>query len=204
MIKKTLLALTAVALASTAAAFPTKPVTIVVPFAAGGPTDKVARDLGVALGAVLKQSVLVENTMATAHCFQELQKQGIQIAIDDFGTGYASLSYLQHFSFDTLKVDQSFVRGIHTNPKAQVIVHSVLDMAEKMGFETVAEGVECPEELQWLRHAGCQVIQGYLIGKPLPPEQWRPEWLTGAVLPPIGATTESDGHGEAQEALSIQ
>ncbi|MEA5422366.1 EAL domain-containing protein [Synechococcus sp. CCY9202] len=152
----------------------------------------------------LTESVLVENTMATAHCFQELQKQGIQIAIDDFGTGYASLSYLQHFSFDTLKVDQSFVRGIHTNPKAQVIVHSVLDMAEKMGFTTVAEGVEFPEELQWLRNAGCQVIQGYLIGKPLPPEQWRPEWLSGALLPPIGATTESDRHGEAQEALSSQ
>jgi EAL domain-containing protein (putative c-di-GMP-specific phosphodiesterase class I) len=125
----------------------------------------------------LTEGVLVENTMATAECFRALQEEGVRISIDDFGTGYASLSYLHHFHFNELKIDRSFVRRIHANRKAQVIVRSVLDLVRTMGFTTVAEGVEEAEELQWLEAEGCQVIQGYLVSRPLRAEQWEPGWL---------------------------
>ncbi len=127
----------------------------------------------------LTESVLVENTSATAECFQQLQREGVRISIDDFGTGYASLSYLQHFHFNELKIDRSFVSHIDTNHKGQVIVRSVLDLARTMGFTTVAEGVETPQELAWLQEAGCAVVQGYRVSRPLPAHDWDPAWLSG-------------------------
>ncbi|MEB3264689.1 MAG: EAL domain-containing protein [Synechococcus sp.] len=146
----------------------------------------------------LTESVLVENTSATAECFQELQREGVRISIDDFGTGYASLSYLQHFHFNELKIDRSFVSHIDTNHRGQVIVRSVLDLARTMGFTTVAEGVETAQELEWLRQAGCAVIQGYLVSRPIPAHHWEPAWLNGnrqtaTPAPPEGPTPEAPG-----------
>jgi EAL domain-containing protein (putative c-di-GMP-specific phosphodiesterase class I) len=88
----------------------------------------------------LTESILVEHLRDANDHFRRLQKYGIQIAIDDFGTGYASLSYIQHFSFDILKIDRSFVSNIDQKPKNQAIVTSILKLASQLNFKVVAEG----------------------------------------------------------------
>ncbi|WP_410497628.1 EAL domain-containing protein [Chitinibacter sp. S2-10] len=98
----------------------------------------------------------------------QLHSHGVAIAIDDFGTGYSSLSYLKRFQLDKLKIDQSFVRDIETESS---IVSTIIQMADSLGFKTIAEGVETPAQLELLRSKGCQEVQGYLFSKPLPAEQ---------------------------------
>jgi len=94
---------------------------------------------------------------------------GIRVALDDFGTGYSSLSYLHRLNFDTLKLDQSFVRQLD-DPRCLAIVRAIIAMTAALGCDMVAEGVETPAQLACLRELGCQFAQGYLIGKPLPVE----------------------------------
>ena len=93
----------------------------------------------------------------------QLQAIGVQIAIDDFGTGYASLSYLQHFHFDILKFDRSFIMDIDQNPKKQAIVSSILRMAKQLNFKVVAEGVETQAEKEFLALQECHYIQGFVL-----------------------------------------
>ncbi len=92
---------------------------------------------------------------------------GIKVALDDFGTGYSNLGHLHRLEFDTLKMDQGFVRQMH-EPRCLVIVRAVVAMAHSLGCNIVAEGVETPAQLQALGELGCTYAQGYLIGKPLP------------------------------------
>ena len=92
---------------------------------------------------------------------------GIRVALDDFGTGYSSLSHLHRLNFDTLKLDQSFVRQL-ADPRCLAIVRAIVAMTAALGCDMVAEGVETPAQLACLRELGCQFAQGYLIGKPLP------------------------------------
>ena len=94
---------------------------------------------------------------------------GIRVALDDFGTGYSSLSHLHRLNFDTLKLDQSFVRQLD-DPRCLAIVRAIVAMTAALGCDMVAEGVETPAQLACLRELGCQFAQGYLIGKPLPVE----------------------------------
>jgi len=94
---------------------------------------------------------------------------GIRVAPDDFGTGYSSLSHLHRLNFDTLKLDQSFVRQLD-DPRCLAIVRAIIAMTAALGCDMVAEGVETPAQLACLRELGCQFAQGYLIGKPLPVE----------------------------------
>ena len=116
----------------------------------------------------LTESLLVENLEITMEHFKKLNALGIAIAIDDFGTGYASLGYLQHFSFNTLKLDRSFVQNIHQNSKNAAITTAIIRMANQLDFEVVAEGVETEQERDFLYEHGCIIIQGYLISRPLP------------------------------------
>ncbi|MFA9555907.1 putative bifunctional diguanylate cyclase/phosphodiesterase [Evansella sp. AB-rgal1] len=97
-----------------------------------------------------------------------LQELGITISIDDFGTGYSSLSYLQRFSFNTLKIDQSFIRDLHTNKNDQLIVSSIIQLAHNMDMKVVAEGVETSDLVKDLYSLHCDEIQGYLYSVPLP------------------------------------
>lgn len=120
----------------------------------------------------LTESVLVENVNLIAERFKQLQDVGVQIAIDDFGTGYASLAYLQHFHFDLLKFDRSFIMGIDQNPKKQAIVSSILRMAEQLNFQVVAEGVETEAEKEFLIRQKCHYIQGYILSRPLEVQDW--------------------------------
>ncbi|HHO52762.1 MAG TPA: EAL domain-containing protein, partial [Deltaproteobacteria bacterium] len=97
-----------------------------------------------------------------------IRELGVRLALDDFGTGYASLAYLHRFPVDTLKVDRSFVREIHSNAKSASIVGSILDLGRRLGVATVAEGVETEEQVVCLRNEGCRIMQGFLFGRPRP------------------------------------
>ena len=92
----------------------------------------------------------------------------MRIALDDFGTGYSSLTYLQRFPVDELKIDISFVSGLGKDPEDDVIVAAIVAMAQKLGLDTVAEGVETIEQMDTLRTLGCTIAQGYLVARPTP------------------------------------
>ncbi|MGC9526333.1 MAG: EAL domain-containing protein [Limnospira sp.] len=115
----------------------------------------------------LTESVLVDNLSIAAEQFKRLQAEQIQIAIDDFGTGYASLSYLQYFSFDILKIDRSFIASIDQNLKNQAIVVSILRLAQQLNFQIIAEGVETAAERDFLVEKKCHCIQGFGFCPPL-------------------------------------
>lgn len=137
----------------------------------------------------LTESVLVENFSTTSETFRQLQKHGIRIAIDDFGTGYASLSYLQHFSFDILKIDRSFISELHHQPRTQAIVDSIMRLSEHLDFDLVAEGVESHFEQDLLEGMGRPIyIQGYYVSPPLEAEAW-PAFLAGRAATAACSTT---------------
>ena len=96
-----------------------------------------------------------------------LKDYGIRIALDDFGTGYSSLSYLKGLPVNTLKIDKELTDGILKDLNTGIMTESVIAMAKKMGFETIAEGVETKEQLIRLKELGCDYIQGYLLGRPM-------------------------------------
>ncbi len=106
----------------------------------------------------------------------ELQALGVRIALDDFGTGYASLSHLRELPVDILKVEHAFAAGIGHNLKDEAVLRAVLTLGAGLEMMVVAEGVEEEAQLTWLREAGCRHIQGYLIGRPMPPEQLNGIW----------------------------
>lgn len=100
-----------------------------------------------------------------------LRDYGIKISLDDFGTGYSSLSYLKGLPIDTLKIDKSFIDTIILDENTRVITESIVFMVKKLGFETIAEGVETDEQFEYLKNIGCDCIQGYLLGKPVESEK---------------------------------
>jgi diguanylate cyclase (GGDEF)-like protein/PAS domain S-box-containing protein len=112
--------------------------------------------------------------------FRVLRDLGVQLAIDDFGTGYASLSYLKRLPVQVLKIDQSFIRGLPASREDAALVRAIIGMASALGLETVAEGVETGEQLEFLRQHGCTRMQGYFIARPLP-EAEALDWLARAM-----------------------
>jgi diguanylate cyclase (GGDEF)-like protein len=120
-------------------------------------------ELEITEGALLNNS---ESVLDTLHGLKSI---GIRLSMDDFGTGYSSLSYLQKFPFDTVKIDQSFVRSSDTRQECAAIVRAVAALGKSLGLATIAEGVETPEQLERVRSAGCSAVQGYLTGRPLWP-----------------------------------
>ncbi len=115
---------------------------------------------------------------------------GVPVALDDFGTGYSSLTYLRHLPVGSLKLDQSFVRGLLQNEADRAIVRGILVMAEGLGLKTVAEGVESVAHGHALMALGCTLGQGYGIAKPLAPDEV-PAWIAGfEAMPPWGRVTE--------------
>jgi diguanylate cyclase (GGDEF)-like protein/PAS domain S-box-containing protein len=116
----------------------------------------------------LTETVLMRDVVATASLLDKLKRIGVQIAVDDFGTGYSSLSYLNQFPIDVLKIDQSFVRAIHTSAAGNgAIVNAVIDMGRNLHQRVVAEGVEDEEQLAFLKAHGCDEAQGYLFSRPV-------------------------------------
>lgn len=118
----------------------------------------------------LTESVMIQDTATIQSQLAELTAMGLSLSLDDFGTGYSSLSYLSRFMIDTLKIDQSFVRNITTEPRSAVIAQATIALAHGLGISVIAEGVETDDQLNHLRGIGCDAVQGYLFSRPLPAE----------------------------------
>ncbi|MCH8856416.1 MAG: EAL domain-containing protein, partial [Proteobacteria bacterium] len=116
----------------------------------------------------LTEGAAMDNPAVAITVMNELHARGVRLAIDDFGTGYSSLSHLKKFRVSKLKIDQSFVRDLTEDAEDRAIVDAVIRMAEALGLQTLAEGVETPGQLDFLRRQGCQAVQGYLLSLPLP------------------------------------
>lgn len=115
----------------------------------------------------LTESVALGDPTGAGERIDELRKAGFTVAIDDFGTGYSSMSYLKRFAVDKLKIDQSFIDELASNPDDQAIVLGIIQMAHTLGMKTIAEGVETADQLEILRAKGCDAIQGYHYSRPL-------------------------------------
>ncbi len=116
----------------------------------------------------ITESVAMTDVEQAIAIVRDLKGAGIRMAIDDFGTGYSSLAYLRRFAFDVLKIDGSFVDGIGSEREDETIVKTLVGMADSLGLESVAEGVEHANQAQFLRDYGCRFAQGYLYRPPLP------------------------------------
>ncbi len=118
----------------------------------------------------ITEVALLDDGPHTLHILQGLRERGIQVQLDDFGTGFSALSYLHRFPISTLKIDQSFIAGLH-GPEVQstrALVQGVLSLARTLGIETIGEGIETEAQRQTLRELGCDYGQGYLLGRPAP------------------------------------
>ena len=118
----------------------------------------------------LTESGLMENQGKAVEILNNLRAQGIRLVIDDFGTGYSSLAYLKRFPLDVLKIDKSFIDDIPLLKDDMEITATIIAMGHTLGFKVLAEGVETPEQLAFLRGKGCDTYQGYIKSKPVPAE----------------------------------
>jgi diguanylate cyclase (GGDEF)-like protein/PAS domain S-box-containing protein len=116
----------------------------------------------------ITESMIMEHLDSALETMQALSRLGYKISIDDFGTGYSSLEYLKRFPVDNLKIDRAFIKDVDTDQGDAAIVRATISMAHSMDLRVVAEGVETEEQLIFLRNLRCDMIQGYLLGVPLP------------------------------------
>ena len=119
----------------------------------------------------ITEGVVMHNAEVSIALLLELKAMRLKLSVDDFGTGYSSLSYLKRFPIDKLKIDQSFVHDIDVDSDDAVIVSTIINMARTLKLKVIAEGVETAEQLSFLKHQGCDEIQGYYFSKPVPPEK---------------------------------
>ncbi|MCR5539293.1 MAG: bifunctional diguanylate cyclase/phosphodiesterase [Ruminococcus sp.] len=119
----------------------------------------------------ITESVLIDSAEKALQCINDIKDMGVKIAIDDFGTGYSSLSYLYNFPADLLKVDKSFIDKMNTNESSKQYVAAIISIGHIMKFDVISEGVEDKEQLDTLKDIGCDYIQGFIWGKPLPKEE---------------------------------
>ena len=119
----------------------------------------------------ITESVMMDARPVTLQNIEALHHHGFKLSLDDFGTGYSSLSYLHRLPISELKLDMAFVQDLTTSATARALTVSVLSIAHSLGMVVVAEGVETTGQQQWLQAHGCPVMQGYLFGKPLPPDE---------------------------------
>jgi diguanylate cyclase (GGDEF)-like protein/PAS domain S-box-containing protein len=140
-----------------------------------GLVHSILLETGLAPGRLeleITEGVLIEDFDRGLALLRRLKALGVRISMDDFGSGYSSLSYLQAFPFDKIKVDRAFVINLGRNPQSAAIISAVIDLGHGMGMSLVAEGVETLEQLTFLADEGCDAVQGYLLGKPLPIDQY--------------------------------
>src|SRR5690554_3474956 len=115
----------------------------------------------------LTESILMENTDYAVEVLQNLRNKNITISLDDFGTGFSSLSYLKRLPVDKVKIDRSFVAGIRTHRADRVLIGSVIKIAQSLNFAVVAEGVETPQQAEFVTELGCNYMQGFYFGRPV-------------------------------------
>jgi EAL domain-containing protein (putative c-di-GMP-specific phosphodiesterase class I) len=116
----------------------------------------------------LTESILLENVDIIIDKMRQLNQLGIEFSLDDFGTGYSSLSCLKLLPLKQLKIDQSFVRDITTDPNDAVIIQTIINLASSLNYDVIAEGVETNEQRQFLFNNGCSQYQGFLFSRPVP------------------------------------
>lgn len=126
----------------------------------------------------ITETTLMPDPGRCGRVLERLRRAGVRVSIDDYGTGHAALGYLRSFSVDELKLDRSYVTAMIDDPRTAAIVRSTIEMGRQLGLEVVAEGVENQQQVDALVAAGCTVLQGYLMCRPLPPAQLM-EWLVG-------------------------
>lgn len=124
-----------------------------------------------ALVIELTERSLVRNLGLAAEILKQLRELGVQIGIDDFGVGHSALSYLNRLPVDKIKLDRSFVEGLPDDSDSATIVRNLIRMAQDLKLQVIAEGVETREQADWLREAGCELAQGYLIARPMRPSE---------------------------------
>ncbi|HLF57661.1 MAG TPA: EAL domain-containing protein, partial [Thermoanaerobaculia bacterium] len=125
------------------------------------------------------ESVALADRASVLEVLSRLSLRGVELSIDDFGTGSSSLERLDQLPCTELKIERAFVSQVLRRPGAEAIVHSTLELARRLGLRTVAEGIEDPPVLAWLRAAGCEMGQGFLFSKGLEPAEfgrWLAEW----------------------------
>ncbi|MBV9494220.1 MAG: EAL domain-containing protein, partial [Acidobacteria bacterium] len=132
----------------------------------------------------ITESSAMQNPETSIRTLYELKKLGLRISLDDFGTGHSSLAYLKRFPIDTLKIDQSFVRDINSDPDTAAIVTAIIAMAHSLRLKVIAEGVEFSDQAAFLRRYGCDQMQGYLIKPPVPSAEFLGFVSEVAVAPP--------------------
>jgi EAL domain-containing protein (putative c-di-GMP-specific phosphodiesterase class I) len=143
----------------------------------------------------ITESILMQRSDATLDKLRALKALGLNLAIDDFGTGYSSLGYLQQFPIDVLKIDRTFVDKIGMAGEDAVLARAIISLGQTLRLETIAEGVERPQQRDALRAMGCTLGQGYLFARPMAAEEFAASLLETPLLPPL---IESLGHTPRQ------
>ncbi len=136
-----------------------------------------------ALDIEITEGILMQGGTLAQELFHQLSKLGTAFSIDDFGTGYSNLAYLKRFPIDSLKIDQSFIRNLTTDPNDAAIVKVIIGLAHSLGIKTIAEGVETKEQRAFLLEHGCDMMQGYYFSRPLLPEAFTALLDAGKPLP---------------------
>jgi EAL domain-containing protein (putative c-di-GMP-specific phosphodiesterase class I) len=116
----------------------------------------------------ITESVLMKDSATTLGRLRELKELGVRLALDDFGTGYSSMNYLLQFPVDYLKIDRAFVSALTTGEDAMRLTRTILALGDALGLESIAEGIECYQELDALCSLGCRMGQGYYVARPMP------------------------------------
>ena len=140
-----------------------------------GLVHSILLETGLAPGRLeleITEGVLIEDFDRGLGLLRRLKALGVRISMDDFGSGYSSLSYLQAFPFDKIKIDRTFIMNLGRNPQSAAIVRAVIDLGHGLDMSIIAEGIETMDQLAFLAKEGCDGVQGYLLGKPLPIGQY--------------------------------
>lgn len=126
----------------------------------------------------LTEGTLLHDNRQTLETTRAVRAMGVSIAIDDFGTGYSSLSYLRRFPIQVLKIDRSFIQDLmEEDIDNRTIVEATINMAHKLGKQVIAEGVEHPDQADYLRRSGCDLLQGYQFSQPLVASEFEAKWF---------------------------
>lgn len=131
----------------------------------------------------ITESRAMRDPEASASVVHQLKALGVRVALDDFGIGYSSLAYLKMFPVDHIKIDQYFVQGIGLDNRDEHLIEVVAELARKRGIAVLAEGIETAAQLEWLRGIGCEFIQGYHVGRPVPADEFEARWVRPAQAP---------------------
>jgi diguanylate cyclase (GGDEF)-like protein len=161
---------------------------------------KALAETGIAASCLeleITETLAMQNAGATLAVLRGLKDLGVRLSIDDFGTGYSSLSYLTDFPIDTLKIDRSFVSSLITNRGSVEVAAAIIALAHSLEIAVVAEGVEEEEQWRILRDKGCDELQGYLFGRPVPPDECLARWRAALPHPAASPSPARPGLAEA-------